>query len=47
MHKILHWGMAILVISPPALIESKGLLSKDRLKHELVCPHMQAEESGD
>ncbi len=41
-YRILHWGMAFLVISALALMEFKGLLPKGKLKHDLVYLHMQA-----
>lgn len=41
-YRVLHWGMACLVISALALIEFKGFLPKGKLKHELVYLHMQA-----
>ena len=40
-YRVLHWGMAFLVISALAVIEFKGLLPKGRLRHEFVHLHTQ------
>lgn len=41
-YKLLHWGMAFLVISAIMLIEIKGLLPEKSMKHEAGALHVQA-----
>ena len=40
-HRILHWGMAFLVLAAIALVEIKGLLPKGKLKYEIGFLHIQ------
>ena len=41
-YKLLHWGMALLVIAAIMLVEFKGLLPGKQMRHEAVALHVQA-----
>ena len=41
-YKLLHWGMAMLVVSALALVEFRGWLPNRDMKHEAVFLHIQA-----
>ncbi len=41
-YKLLHWGMALLVIAAIALVEFRGWLPSKDMKHEAVFLHIQA-----
>ena len=41
-YKVLHWGMAFVVLAAIALVEFKDLLPEKAMRHEAVALHIQA-----